>query len=124
MLIDTICTCSNAQIKAVLAAYKSMYMIGMELRVKWDVSGLLQDNLVRRPVAPLPRLSSPPFQDAIMQAKRPESGVQLNLVPEDLALLVKATEGKVGGRGGSSSSFPSCIVPLTCACRLALTRRH
>lgn len=79
MLIDVLLTSSNEQVRQTKAAYQHHFLIPMQLRVDLDTSGKFQGVL-----------------DAVLNCKRPESGVDMSAVPGDLETMYGATEGKFG----------------------------
>ncbi len=78
-LIDLVITMDNKMVRETKAAYKKHFLIPMQLRVDLDTSGRFQGVL-----------------DAILNEKRPEGGIQKELVETDLETLFKSTEGKLG----------------------------
>ncbi len=79
VLIDVILTCSNEQVRQMKTAYQHHFLIPMQLRVDLDTSGKFQGVL-----------------DAVLNCKRPESGVDMNAVQGDLEVMFNATEAKIG----------------------------
>lgn len=80
LLVDTLLTCNNAEMDQTKDAYKHHHLIGMQARVDFDTSGTFQKLL-----------------DAAMRSSRPEDGVHLEWVEQDLITLFNATEGKTFG---------------------------
>eukprot|EP00051_Salpingoeca_urceolata_P001007 m.37936 g.37936 ORF g.37936 m.37936 type:complete len:1269 (+) comp11142_c0_seq3:271-4077(+) len=80
LLMEVLCSRTNAQVEAMKKAYKDKYQHDMEADVRSDTSGSYQKLLI-----------------AILQAKR-DSGnsVDMTLAKEDAANLYAAGEGRVG----------------------------
>jgi hypothetical protein len=80
LLIDCLLTCNNNEIEEVKRAYQHHHAVPLQARVDFESSGVFQK-----------------LVDANLTGSRPENGIRMEFVEQDLITLFNATEGKTVG---------------------------